>query len=125
MIAAIEMTARPRVRTVVTSAGLACRRGRAKRHRVAGGGCVTGASEAEDAEAAQQPHDDSDDYHQVNDRLDGAVHRDFVVDQPQQDANDDENDDSLNKHARLAFRLNMPEIKQMHLRSEKNRQDIT
>ena len=48
---------------------------------------------ADDAEGIEHPDDDADDHHDVEYLLNLPVHRDVVVDQPEQYADDDESDD--------------------------------
>ena len=47
----------------------------------------------QNAERIQQPNDDADHDHDVENFFDLAVHRDVTVDQPEQHADDDESDD--------------------------------
>lgn len=51
---------------------------------------------ADDAKGIEQPDDDADQHHHVQDAFDGGVHRNVGVDQPEQDADDDEGDDQRN-----------------------------
>jgi hypothetical protein len=51
------------------------------------------AGAAENAKGVEQPDDDTDHHHDVEDLFDLPVHRDVGVDQPEQDTDDDEGDD--------------------------------
>jgi len=44
------------------------------------------------SEQVEQPHHNCNDNHNVEDALDLAIHRDVVIDEPQQDSNNNESD---------------------------------
>jgi len=44
------------------------------------------------SEQVEQSHHNCNDNHNVEDALDLAIHRDVVIDEPQQDTNDNESD---------------------------------
>src|SRR5450432_4484775 len=51
------------------------------------------AAMAENAKNGQQPHDDADYNHDVENFFNFPVHRDIGIDQPEQHADDDQSDD--------------------------------
>jgi hypothetical protein len=51
----------------------------------------------QDAEGIQQPYNDADHDHNVEDFFDLTVHRDVIVDQPEQHADDNQGEDEGNQ----------------------------
>jgi hypothetical protein len=52
---------------------------------------------AKEPEGGQQPKHHEDDDHHIQDLLDGSIHRNVIVDQPQNDSDDDQDNDQINQ----------------------------